>query len=489
MGTLRKRRHAAAEAAAPAPHRGPRATPARHSTGSEGNLYEVEHVLAQRDGAGGHELLVRWQGYGAADDQWTSRAELLYTAPIAVAEFDARCGAHILGGSITKRRRRDRVATATAVVTQEQLAVREIGRAPRRTAEQDEQQLQQWIQDHRNTNTARAYNSGMRQFVKWAQGSGSAQLLVPINVDRPSQANVAAYMRYMVMELRRPMTTVGTHLSAIANHVRFVEEEGYSNPTRGPLIKAMRVVLTDYAPRPGGHQKQALSWDTLGRIHRAMERAMDPRAIAMFPGSVRWMARRDQAMILMGFFFLLRRSEVARMRRDDVSVTLKEGTATKVLQVYVNEKSKNDRERRGHVRVAAGRPGKDICVLRALARYILECEQGEPRRISRPEDSLFPRLEGGPMAEDTPNGRLQHWLRVAGVEAPTSYGFHSLRAGAATEAYRNGATEEWIKQHGNWKSDAVKIYIRQGLEEKLATTAVLGQGGSRAAAAAAGRSL
>ena len=93
------------------------------------------------------------------------------------------------------------------------------------------------------------------------------------------------------------------------------------------------------------------------------------------------------------------------------------------------------------------------------------------------------------MAVDTPNGRLQHWLRVAGVAESASYRFHSLRARAATDAYRNGATEEWIKQHGNWKSDAVKIYIRQGIEERLATTAVLGQGSSRAAAAAAGCSL
>ena len=176
------------------------------------------------------------------------------------------------------------------------------------------------------------------------------------------------------------------------------------------------------------------------------------------------------------------------MQRGDVAVRLMRvaGEQTKVLQVYVNEKSKNDRERRGHVRVAAGRPGQDTCVLRAVARYILECEQGEPRRITADEDPLFPRLEGGEMAADTPNGRLKHWLTAAGVNHVGRYGFHSLRAGAATDAYKNGATEEWIKQHGNWKSDAVKIYIRQGIEERLATTAALGQGGSRAAEVARG---
>jgi integrase len=253
----------------------------------------------------------------------------------------------------------------------------------------------------------------------------------------------------------------------------------------------MRAVLTDYAPRPGGHQKKELSWALLERLRTTMESSWE-RGLGSSPSSAtRWMARRDWAMIAVGYFFLLRRSEVVRMRKGDVSMLDMEvaGRRIHVLQVYVHEKSKNDRERRGHVRVAAGRPGRSICVLRALARYLLEGERSEPPRIAQPDDPLFPRLEGGPMAADTPNGRLQHWLEAAGVQEPRRYGFHSLRAGAATEAYRNGATEEWIKQHGNWKSDAVKVYIRQGIEERLATTAMLGQGSSRAAVAVAGRSL
>ncbi len=94
-----------------------------------------------------------------------------------------------------------------------------------------------------------------------------------------------------------------------------------------------------------------------------------------------------------------------------------------------------------------------------------------------PDDPLFPRIGGGEMSADTPCGRLQHWLGVAGVIAVEDYGFHSLRAGAATDAHRNGVPIEQIKSHGNWKSDAVNVYIRQGLTERMAAAAALGRGG------------
>lgn len=55
--------------------------------------YEVECVMAQRGGHGrNRELLIRWKGYGPEHDQWQSRSELVRTAPLKVAEFDALQG-------------------------------------------------------------------------------------------------------------------------------------------------------------------------------------------------------------------------------------------------------------------------------------------------------------------------------------------------------------------------------------------------------------
>ena len=57
--------------------------------------YEVECVLAQRGAAGRRELLVRWKGYGAEDDQWQPRSQLIRSAAAVVADFDARQAAAV----------------------------------------------------------------------------------------------------------------------------------------------------------------------------------------------------------------------------------------------------------------------------------------------------------------------------------------------------------------------------------------------------------
>ena len=51
--------------------------------------YEVECVLAQRGSHARRELLVRWKGYGPEHDEWQLRSQLVRTAPVVVAEYDA----------------------------------------------------------------------------------------------------------------------------------------------------------------------------------------------------------------------------------------------------------------------------------------------------------------------------------------------------------------------------------------------------------------
>jgi hypothetical protein len=51
--------------------------------------YEVDSVVAQRGSGSRRELLIRWKGYGPEHDEWQARSELMRTAPVRVAEYDA----------------------------------------------------------------------------------------------------------------------------------------------------------------------------------------------------------------------------------------------------------------------------------------------------------------------------------------------------------------------------------------------------------------
>jgi len=159
------------------------------------------------------------------------------------------------------------------------------------------------------------------------------------------------------------------------------------------------------------------------------------------------------------------------MRHGDVTIVPAEGGAKgRVLHVYVHPLCKNDTDRKGHTRLVQERPAGQICVLRAIEALLTE--QGQ-RGV---EDPLFP-LDGGgsrPMRPDTPRGRLKHWMRQSGVADVAAYGFHSLRAGAATASAKAGVSERDIKQHGNWASDAVRAYIRPDEEERLRASNALG---------------
>jgi len=143
----------------------------------------------------------------------------------------------------------------------------------------------------------------------------------------------------------------------------------------------------------------------------------------------------------------------------------------RVLHVYVDPRCKNDAERKGHTRLVGERASGEMCMVRMMEVYLAE-------RNGAAEEPLFTTGAGDRMHEDTPNGRLKYWLQCAGMTAQQTrdYGFHSLRAGAATDAHRAGVSEEEIKMHGNWKSDAVKVYIRASTEERLRASGALGRG-------------
>ena len=345
-------------------------------------------------------------------------------------------------------------------------------RASGASAREGQEELEAWMSANRNTNTTAAYASAWKQFDRWVNETVNPVRQEGEKVDstRPSEIDVAGYMRYVVTEQGRPISAVTAALAAIADKVRYATTAEY-NPCQGKRVAAMRAVLVSMAPEGTG-QKTAIGWAVLCGVVGAARREERTHT-----GTTQgWIAARDATLILLAYYGFLRGSEVVRMRRGEVRIGRSEDGAD-MLVVKVDRMAKNDAERKGHERLVTRQTeGEgDMCAVEAVRRWLTT-----PPRAG-PQGALFPTEKGGEMSVDTPRGRLKHWLTKSGVTDAGAYGFHSLRAGGATQAAKNGVSEEDIKRHGNWKSDAVRAYIRPDEEDRLGASAALG-----GAAAAAG---
>ena len=291
---------------------------------------------------------------------------------------------------------------------------------------------------------------------------------------RPSEDDVAAYVMYLATKKGAPLVSITAAVSAIADRIKYAVTSRY-DPCKGPLLRAMLQVVTPMVPQ--SKQKKELGWDDMERIRRAIE--ADGRKGS--GGSKT--CERDSCMFGLAYHTFLRASEVIRMNRGDVTFTpelmrAQDGTQTlvTVMRVHVNRMCKNDTESKGHERIIVGkseaqRRNNAYCVVQAMAAY----KNNTEGRGATADSPLFPRTDGGRMSPDTPRGRLHFWTGQAGIAGGESHGFHSLRAGGATAAAEAGVEERLIKQHGNWKSDAVRLYIRPGLEERAKAGNALGQ--------------
>lgn len=139
----------------------------------------------------------------------------------------------------------------------------------------------------------------------------------------------------------------------------------------------------------------------------------------------------------------------------------------RIMRVDINPLSKNDTTRKGHQRLCIARADETAtyCVVRRLEAWLRI--RAERQETSIEEQPLFPTREGKQMHADTPRGRLRFWMQHAGIDEVEAYGFHSLRAGGATEASRAGVSERDIQRHGNWATDIARRYMHSNIDDQL----------------------
>ena len=203
---------------------------------------------------------------------------------------------------------------------------------------------------------------------------------------------------------------------------------------------------------------------TVGRATEKVAPALTADVVAMVEalptvdlghGAWEWTAaaRRDRALLLVGFAGALRRSEIAALEVGDLAF----GSDGLRLRL---RRSKTDQERAG---VTLGLHYGDrplSCPVRAVQDWVRSVPITEGplfRSVDRHGNVGDRALDGGSVARVVKRAAAR-----AGLD-PSAYSGHSLRAGFATQAARAGAHERAIMRHTRHKSERVlREYIREG---------------------------
>lgn len=205
----------------------------------------------------------------------------------------------------------------------------------------------------------------------------------------------------------------------------------------------------------------------LAYLHKTSKTQPDMREILL----------RDECAILLGFYGMMRRSEIVALTVEDVKFGALNGKT--YVEVTI-KRSKTDRGRVGATVTITGTTSDGIDIAGPLEHYMHIRAAQKPN----PTSPFLTRwdLDANAGAPDTGISgqalarRLQQYLRSLKQRYPSirvnpdSYGMHSLRRGGVTAAWEAGVDLEKIKAHGRWRSDAVRTYMQANRSIRLMVT-------------------
>lgn len=368
------------------------------------------------------------------------------------------------------------------------------------------EQVQQWIIQHTPQNTINTYRPQISQFNKWCAREG-----VPSYPATPD--TLASYAIHMLEQEGKSRNTISTAVSAITSQYRLTDE---SNPGDHPLTKATVKTVAKVTPPP--KRRKPLTVELVLRmVEKAARTTLLPQHTAnsslsstssastpstassssastseherarqtvlaigapitsqallgrlrttQLPSGLKIPAieTRDIFLIILSMAGFLRESETVALEENDVHLenVIVDDKETPALLVLV-EKSKMDQTRRGHT-IAIGKGTiPAVCPHAWFERYMAT-------RSKTAKSFFYNSRNGEPLKSKTPNHIIKNWLRKIGVD-PKGFGSHSARSGGASAAAAKGVEERLIKRHGNWRSDAVYLYIREPWDSLLSVS-------------------
>lgn len=273
--------------------------------------------------------------------------------------------------------------------------------------------------------TRRAYAGDLRHFRDW----GGRIPATP--------AMVARYLAAFAGKVKA--STLNRRLAAIASAHTVL---GKPSPTRSELVQTtMRGIRRVH----GSAQKQAkpISIEML-RLLAKPQRHLDPARDL-----------RDRALLVVGFAGGFRRSELAKLKVENLAFGAEGVTVTLV-------RSKTDQQGKGRVVALPQGPGS-VCPVKLLKTWIQLLSGVAPGEMDA--KPLFRRVDrygklGGGLSGAAVGGVVRRRIRDCGLD-PSGFSAHSLRSGLVTAAARAGVPTWAIqRQTGHRSESTVHRYIR-----------------------------
>jgi site-specific recombinase XerD len=297
-----------------------------------------------------------------------------------------------------------------------------------------------WVKSKRPVGTSKVYTGYGAQFDKWCLANGEVSFPA-------SPTTVARWLRYLhEVRVLSAGTITKSAASAVADAYKFT---GLPSPTADPLVKATKKVIAAHAkPR-----KQRLP---MTRKHLAM------MVVGQGAKKPDFLCFRNLFLIILMFAAMMRSAEAVALRPGDVWLDEYEGE--EVLYVFI-QKSKNDQERHGHTVLLGKAKNIGVCPINWFKLFLLVCD--------RKADALFHQKgKKKGLVPTSVNPILNRLLAAAhiqdvNVDLLTS---HSARIGGASAAAAAGVNLRLIMRHGNWKSYAVFLYIRDSMADRLSVS-------------------
>lgn len=278
----------------------------------------------------------------------------------------------------------------------------------------------------RSEATVKAYTSDFTDFATWCEQHGLDSL----------PATPETVTRYItnLAEDRRP-STITRRLSSISVVHKTL---GHPSPTSAP---AVHDVMTGIRRSLGTAPAEARPI-SLGDLHAML---------AHTPATT--IGLRDRAVLLVGFAGGLRRSEIVAVNVEDLDAH-EQGLAVRI------RRSKTDQEARGREIALPYGTHQHTCPVRAIAAWRTrgDIDDGPLFRSVDRHGNVSPTR----LSAQSINLIVKRAAERADIEQSHLSG-HSLRAGFATTAAANGATERAIaNQTGHQSMNVLRGYIRRG---------------------------